>query len=178
MTRWEAVVNSAFQNGLKIKENIWFHMFFFMILSSCCPLLGSHQLAPAQAFLWADGVRRGPDAPQTSEWGGGGGGSQRGGDTETHSLLPTRAQGRLPQLLLEDLHIMLTPDRNTWSGSFIWLDKCFLSMFEIIFFSEDLSRINASGLKKKKFTLLKAILYFVLNLPLKNYIAFHFCFKL
>lgn len=83
----------------------------------CCPPLGSCSLALAEDFVRADGDEKGRDAPPATGGRGGGGGRQGADDAASYSLLPKRAQGRLPQLLLEDIHLVLTQDRRCSSGS-------------------------------------------------------------
>lgn len=68
--------------------------------------LGSVLLAVAEVCIRADGNEKRRHAARA----GGGAGSQGGGDAATASSLATRAQSRLPQLLLEDFHLMLTQE--------------------------------------------------------------------
>ena len=69
-----------------------------------CPPAGSDSLALAEVCVRAAGGERRRDAPRAA---GGGGGGAGGGDEETSPPQPQRAQSRLPQLLLEDIHLVL-----------------------------------------------------------------------
>lgn len=72
-----------------------------------CPPAGSDSLALAEVCVRAAGGERRRDAPRAAGGGGGGGGGPGGGDEETAPPQPQRAQSRLPQLLLEDIHLVL-----------------------------------------------------------------------
>lgn len=70
-------------------------------------LLGSRSLALAEICVRTSERRR--DAPRAA---GRGDRSQGGGDAAAPSGRPKRAQGGLPQLLLEDVHLLLTQDES------------------------------------------------------------------
>lgn len=72
------------------------------------PVLGSGRPDLGEDHIRGDGCREGDAAPASG--GRGGSWSQGGGgdDAAPGSFLPERAQGGLSQLLLEDLHRVLT----------------------------------------------------------------------
>lgn len=103
------------------------------VLSRCLPL-GSFLLALAEVYVRADGSKPAWDAPPATGRGrGGGGGSQGGDDAASDSLLPKGTQGRLPQLLLENIYLVLTQDKRCSK----WEYFCFQLHFKDNLLSRD-----------------------------------------
>lgn len=92
----------------------------------CRPPLGSRSLALAEICVWTHERRR--DAPRAA---GRGDGSQGGGDAATPPSPPKRAQGGLPQLLLENVHLVLTQDESCPRCFYLyfWINSSTIAQF-------------------------------------------------